>query len=163
MKRLAPVLLVLLWAICGLAQAQKSQVEDWIVDLSGSYSEAFTTNDSNSVLGIYCMDRCMAYVDPNINCDVNGKYSIFVNAAAGAVVVDATCVHLRDRQIRVLDKLDLILEQSRAGERIGFAFALRDGSFKVVRFSMNGSSPAIRRALNHIIEKNKSSTRDRVL
>ena len=147
-----------------LAQAQKARHEDWMVDLgSSTYSEAYTTNDSNSVLGIYCADKCMAYVDPNLNCDVNSKYNLFVNSSMGAVAMDATCVHLKDRQIRVLDKLDLILEQSKSGDRIGFAFALKDGSFKVVRFSMNGSGTAIRRALSHIIEKNRTGTRDRVL
>jgi hypothetical protein len=152
----------LMWG--SLAHAQKARHEDWVVDLSsGTYSEAYTSNDSNSVLGIYCVDKCMAYVDPNINCDVNSKYNLFVNSSMGAVAMDATCVHLKDRQIRVLDKLDLILEQSKSGDRIGFAFALKDGSFKVVRFSMNGSATAIRRALSHIIEKNRTGTRDRVL
>ncbi len=162
----ALLMLLAAWGLLTLnpAQAQKSRHEDWMADLSSdTYSEAYTTNDSNSVLGIYCKDKCMAYVDPNINCEVSSKYSIFVNSSLGAVAIDTTCVHLKDRQIRVLDKLDLILEQSKSGDRIGFAFALKDGSFKVVRFSMNGSAVAIRRALTHIIEKNRSSTRDRVL
>lgn len=83
-------------------------------------------------------------------------------SALGAVAIDTTCVHLRDRPIRLLDKLDLILEQSQLGDRIGFAFALKDGSFKVVRFSMTGWAMAIGRALAPIVEKNRSSTRDRV-
>jgi hypothetical protein len=70
----------------------------------------------------------------------------------GAVTMGTTCVHRKDGQIRVLDKLDPVLEQAWSGERIGFAFALKDGSLKVLRFSIHGLGAAIRRALSHIVE-----------
>ena len=43
---------------------------DWRVDLGQDYSEAYTTNSSKSLLGIFCLGDgdCFAYLDDKTTC-----------------------------------------------------------------------------------------------
>ena len=57
------------------------------------------------------------------------------------------CTQIGGNLFQILDPFDAVLNAVKAGDTIGFAVALQSGAFGVTRFSLAGSTEAIRRAL----------------
>ena len=57
------------------------------------------------------------------------------------------CTQIGGNLFQILDPFDAVLNAVKVGDTIGFAVALQSGAFGVTRFSLVGSTDAIRRAL----------------
>jgi hypothetical protein len=124
------------------AQLHNQRIGDWAVDISGTYSEAYTSNSSGSSFGLLCIDSCTFYLDSGIQCTENAKTPFLVNADSGSTFVISSCIHFpqngRVRYVNSIQDKDVVTAIA-SGQIIGFAIPLESGDFKVVRFSLNGA------------------------
>jgi hypothetical protein len=140
----------------GAVHAEPRAIRDWIVDLTTKYSEAYTYNDSKSLFGLYCTEKCFFYISPKeISCEEGADSVVLVNSKNSAQAVTGVCKKLGDRFIRVFNEFDSIMNSIKDVDNVGFAFAMQDGGFNVSRFGLKGSHSAINQALDNAI-KNKS-------
>jgi hypothetical protein len=147
---------------CSSAIADEQHVGDWIVDFGGTYTEAFTANQSGSTFGLFCMSgSCTFYLDTNTRCSEGGSIPMLINSDSGATYVLSSCFHLtqgqRVRYVNSIRDRDVVTAISSGGV-IGFAIPLASGEFKVVRFSLNGATSATQRAVAGL--KSRPGTRD---
>jgi len=127
---------------------EKVAYQNWIVDMSGNTTEAYTANDSKSSFGVFCAaDKCLFYLHQALQCQPNAKYSVLMNSATVSTALSMQCTQIGGNLFQILDPFDAVLNAVKAGDTIGFAVALQSGAFGVTRFSLAGSTEAIRRAL----------------
>ncbi|MEJ1380071.1 MAG: hypothetical protein RPV21_03175 [Candidatus Sedimenticola sp. (ex Thyasira tokunagai)] len=108
------------------------------------FSFANTTNDSNSTLGVICMessDTCMPYVVNRLSCENDGKYPALVSIDGGIASIEMSCLIIEDRYLFLLpdSQLDYILTSN----SFGIAFGTNIGKFKAAYFSLAGSAKAV--------------------
>ena len=127
---------------------EKVAYQNWIVDMSGSTTEAYTANDSKSSFGVFCAaDKCLFYLHQALQCQPGAKYSVLMNSATVSTALSMQCTQIGSNLFQILDPFDAVLNAVKVGDTIGFAVALQSGAFGVTRFSLAGSTDAIRRAL----------------
>lgn len=145
--------------------AEQQRVGDWTVDVSRSYAEAFTGNDSGSTFGLICLTgTCLFYLDNSVRCKENSKTPMLINADSGATYVIATCLHLTwnsggTRYVYTIQDKDVVTAIS-SGATIGFAMPLESGQFKVTRFSLSGALRATHEAAQTIPTRRDTGLRD---
>lgn len=147
----------------GTALGQPQRIGDWTLDLSDSYGEAFTVNDSGSRFGFLCSrESCSFYLDFGLSCRRDSRVVMLVNAEAGATYVVSRCVGVRAgsdvRFIHAIQDRDL-LEAVSSGEAVGFAVPMEGGQFRVIRFRLHGAVTAIGRAAG-FASRSRSGTGD---
>ncbi|MGV0963532.1 MAG: hypothetical protein ACOYBT_06540 [Polynucleobacter sp.] len=134
---------------------EKISYQNWAVEFGAETTEAYTANDSNSSLGIFCGgSTCVFYLNPNLNCQPNTKNAVLLNGSAISAAIGMQCTLVGRHYFQILDSFDLVLNSLKAGDNIGFAVALQGGAFSVYRFSLSGALPAIQRALDEASKKN---------
>lgn len=127
---------------------QKIAFQNWVVDISGQTTEAYTANDSNSSFGVFCAgEQCLFYLHQALNCNPGTKYSVLMNSQTVATALSMECTRIGGKLFQILNPFDAVLRAVQAGDTIGFAVALQSGAFAVTRFSLAGAKPAIERAL----------------
>jgi hypothetical protein len=127
---------------------QKIASQNWVVDISGQTTEAYTANDSKSSFGVFCAgEQCMFYLHQALNCEPGTKYSVLLNSQTVATALSMECTRIGGKLFQILNPFETVLRAAQAGDTIGFAVALQSGSFAVTRFSLAGAKPAIERAL----------------
>jgi hypothetical protein len=127
---------------------EKVAYQNWVVDISGTTTEAYTANDSKSSFGVFCAaDKCLFYLHQALKCQPNAKYSVLMNSATVSTALSMQCTQIGGNLFQILDPFDTVLNAIKAGDTIGFAVALQSGAFGVTRFSLAGSTDAIKRAL----------------
>lgn len=127
---------------------EKVAYQNWIVDMNGVTTEAYTANDSKSSFGVFCAaDKCLFYLHQALQCQPNTKYSVLMNSATVSTALSMQCTQIGGNFFQILDPFDAVLNAVKAGETIGFAVALQSGAFGVTRFSLAGATDAIKRAL----------------
>jgi len=127
---------------------EKVAYQNWIVDMNGATTEAYTANDSKSSFGVFCAaDKCLFYLHQALQCQPGAKYSVLMNSASISTALSMQCTQIGGNLFQILDPFDAVLNAVKAGDTIGFAVALQSGAFGVTRFSLAGSTDAIRRAL----------------
>ncbi|MBU3637940.1 hypothetical protein [Polynucleobacter sp. es-MAR-4] len=149
-KRLLTSLFVLMpMTFHGQAFAnEKLTYQNWVVEVGTETTEAYTVNDSNSSLGLFCGgSTCVFYLNPNLNCQPNTKNAVLMNGSTVSAALGMQCTLVGKHYFQILDPFDQVMNAVKAGGNIGFAVALQGGAFSVYRFSLNGSLPAIQRAL----------------
>ena len=122
--------------------------KDWIWDLAGDeYVYAATVNSDGRVLGQYCYfsdSSCVYLVSLGILCESGSEYPSILNSSAGVAEVRLVCGHMYQGEnvffIKPFDEVDNLVKQA---NNVGFAVAMEEGTFKVVRFSLSGSTYAI--------------------
>ena len=128
--------------------------QNWIVDAGSETTEAYTANDSNSSLGLFCGGTtCVFYLNPNLNCQPNTKNAVLMNGSSQSAAITMQCTLVGKHYFQILDPFDQVLNAVKAGGNIGFAVALQGGAFSVYRFSLNGAAPALQRALDEAAKK----------
>jgi hypothetical protein len=143
------------------AIAQKKNIGHWRIDLTSDYSEAFTSNETDSMFGMWCTQKCVFYISPNkISCEVGSKYTVLMNSDRHAGSIETNCLKIGDRFVRIFSDFNIIQESVNQGGNIGFAFALANGEFHVSRFSLHGIQTAIKEALTHASSRNRTGVRD---
>lgn len=133
---------------------EKIAYQNWIVEIGPETTEAYTANDSNSSLGLFCGGAsCIFYLNPNLNCHPNTKNSVLMNGSTVSAAINMQCTLVGKHYFQILDPFDQVINAVKAGGSIGFAVALQGGAFSVYRFSLNGSLPAIQRTLDEVAKK----------
>ena len=133
---------------------EKVAYQNWVVDMNGATTEAYTANDSKSSFGVFCAaDKCLFYLHQALKCQPNAKYSVLMNSASVSTALSMQCTQIGGNLFQILDPFDQVLNAVKAGGNIGFAVALQGGAFSVYRFSLNGALPAIQRALDEASKK----------
>jgi hypothetical protein len=139
---------IFLFIISGYCFAEEQISKDWIWDLSEhDYAYAATGNREGSVLGQFCYysnGSCVYMVDLGIACQPDNEYPSILNSDAGVAEVRLVCSELSQGKyvffVTPFDYVDNIVKQA---DNVGFAVAMEEGVFKVVRFSLSGSNHAI--------------------
>lgn len=127
---------------------EKVAYQNWIVDISGNTTEAYTANESKSSFGVFCAaDKCLFYLHQALQCQPGAKYSVLMNSVTVSTALSMQCTQIGSNLFQILDPFDAVLNAVKVGDTIGFAVALQSGAFGVTRFSLAGSTDAIRRAL----------------
>ena len=133
---------------------EKISYQNWIVELGNETTEAYTANDSNSSLGLFCGgSTCVFYLNPNLNCQPNTKNAVLMNGSAVSAAIGMQCTLVGQHYFQILDPFDQVLNAVKAGGNIGFAVALQGGAFSVYRFNLSGALPALQRALDEAAKK----------
>ena len=142
------ILSILMLLSTSVMAGEKVAYQNWIVDMSGATTEAYTANDSKSSFGVFCAeDKCLFYLHQALQCQPGAKYSVLMNSATISTALSMQCTQIGGNLFQILDPFDAVLNAVKAGDTIGFAVALQSGAFGVTRFSLAGSTDAIRRAL----------------
>lgn len=149
MLRLLAMMALALSPIAGLAETKMNK--DWMWNLDGSDGVyAATANRDGRILGQYCYfdnNTCIYTVSFGITCEKDSKYPVLVNSDTGAINVEMVCGHKMggevDENAFYITPFDAIDNTVRNATNIGFAVAMESGRFKVVRFSLAGSTYAI--------------------
>src|SRR5258708_4613276 len=145
------VILALLLTVSSLAKEQK-QAPDWYGLTTGDeFYSALTVNDSGNVFGQWCYfesGNCMYLVSLTTACEKGSSYSILANTDAGAQMLQLQCFGPYDtdsgkRHRYAFSDFDVIDGLVRKANKIGFAMALQDGYFNVVRFTLLTSNAAL--------------------
>ena len=127
---------------------QKIAFQNWMLDISGQTTEAYTANDSKSSFGVFCAgEQCLFYLHQALNCEPGTKYSVLLNSQTVATALSMECTRIGGKLFQILNPFESVLRAAQAGDTIGFAVALQSGAFAVTRFSLAGAKPAIERAL----------------
>lgn len=131
-----------------ISHAEKSKSGDWILDIDGDsdFTEAFTANQSGSALGFICSisaNKCFYYISPQTTCEVGATGVILVNSDAGALSATTKCTKLSSAYYSVIQETNDIHSAVIESNNIGIAIPMKDGQFKVVRFSLRGANAAI--------------------
>lgn len=133
---------------------EKIAFQSWVVELGPETTEAYTANDSNSSLGLFCGGTtCVFYLNPNLNCQPNTKNAVLMNGSTVSAAIGMQCTLVGNHYFQILDPFDQVLNAVKSGGNIGFAVALQGGAFSVYRFSLNGALPALQRALDEAAKK----------
>ncbi len=132
----------------GQQTSQKIAFQNWMLDISGQTTEAYTANDSKSSFGVFCAgEQCLFYLHQALNCEPGTKYSVLMNSQTVATALSMECTRIGGKLFQILNPFEIVLRTAQAGDTIGFAVALQSGAFAVTRFSLAGAKPAIERAL----------------
>lgn len=152
---LATLLVLLSLLLQGQVLAnEKIAYQNWVVEIGPETTEAYTANESNSSLGLFCGGTtCVFYLNPNLNCQPNTKNAVLMNGTAVSASIGMQCTLVGKHYFQILDPFDQVLNAVKAGGNIGFAVALQGGAFSVYRFSLNGALPALQRALDEAAKK----------
>ena len=127
---------------------QKIAFQNWMLDISGQTTEAYTANDSNSSFGVFCAgEQCLFYLHQALNCEPGTKYSVLINSQTVATALSMECTRIGGKLFQILNPFETVLRAAQSGDTIGFAVALQSGAFAVTRFSLTGAKQAIDRAL----------------
>jgi hypothetical protein len=155
-----------------IAEPRSGSVKDWTFRLFDDGSaRAQTLNDSGSVLGVYCVaaKNCQAYLLASTDCEENGKYPVLMNSTSGAKALDTTCTNIgtpdsKPRFALLFDDFESVVNLMFKDRVAGFSIPMADGTFKVTRFSLDGSNEALA-AVNQAITKNSKPVglKDQVL
>jgi hypothetical protein len=122
----------------------------WSTGATNSKESLFaaTTNDSGALLGQYCdlKDRsCMWELGLSLSCENGAKYPLLANADSGAIELQVVCMGVMPNNLYgyAFDNFDKVDSIVKGNARVGFAFPLQEGEFRVVRFLLNGASAAV--------------------
>ena len=79
-----------------------------------------------------------------------------MNGSTVSAAIGMQCTLVGQHYFQILDAFDQVLNAVKAGGNIGFAVALQGGAFSVYRFTLNGSLPALQRALDEASKKRQA-------
>ena len=139
----------LVWFCAGVI-AQDRSSGDWNVIKSVLGLQIANVKSGENTTGVVCyLDKqvCEAYVALGNSCDDGGKYPLLLNTPTGAFPLVATCRHLSPTmKILVIEEFGQMISAFESGGEIGFATPMKNGQFKVVRFSTVGATAALKDA-----------------
>jgi hypothetical protein len=128
---------------------------DWRLDLGQDYSEAYTSNSNNSLLGIYCLGDgdCFAYLDDKTTCVSGDKAPMLLVTDKSSEDTRATCIVLpsdngTERHFFAFRDTDMI-SLMRDGNKITIAVPLKNAGINVSKFSLRGFIDASSKAAKH--------------
>ncbi|GAA5317318.1 MAG: hypothetical protein AseanaTS_25230 [Candidatus Pelagadaptatus aseana] len=146
--KLIKQLAALVLTVPAIALAEPKLSKDWAWDLSGSdYAYAATHNAEGRVLGQYCYfneGACFYQVSLGVTCNKGAQYPSILNSSSGAAEVRLVCSHRQNGDnVFVVAPFEGVDKLVKEASDLGFAVAMEQGQFKVIRFSLSGSEHAI--------------------
>lgn len=123
--------------------------KDWAVSSSEDYMYAVTMNNNNNALGHFCYyktNKCYYIIGIDASSEDGQKYPALLNSDKGAKSIELIGGgKISDTfgyryYINYDDINDIILNSN----RVGFALPMNDDNFRAIRFSLDGSSDAIK-------------------
>lgn len=150
MKRRYLALIAVLAGCMGAANAQVT-FDDWVVvnadDNSGDVIAATSTDSTGKELLAYrCFvksQECLHVLLVESSCEADAEYPMLLNAATGASMVTGVCSKVKSSDQLLLKPYELLRKQLKSGTGLlGFAVPMQSGSFRVLRFSLKGSTAA---------------------
>jgi hypothetical protein len=151
-----------LWALLWVTTASandRAVYQHWTVDIGSETVEAYTANESNSSLGLFCGgSTCVFYLNPNLNCQPNTKNAVLMNSATQSAAIGMQCTLVGKHYFQILDSFDQVFNAVKSGGNIGFAVALQGGAFSVYRFSLIGALPSLQRALEEASKRRQNKS-----
>ncbi len=175
-KTLLQALFFLAWGASALAQAE--DYGKWTVSTEDkTMMYAVTFNDSGALFGQYCYPdkgSCLWLVSTSTACDKDHKYPVLANSDGGAAPLTLQCqgsIGGKGEDAKyayVFTDFDAVSNLVKNATRIGFAVPLQADQFKVVRFEVGGSAPALaamRKKASDAMDEARpaSNTRDQTL
>lgn len=145
------LIFALLLVVSGNAGAGTTRFGDWFVVRSDNGDQvAGTVKDGGTkLLGYRCyksLNKCTHILDLDISCENGRRYPVLVNSDYHSLSMPAVCYNENGRSELLLPKFDSIHTILQKARVVGFAVPMNSGLFKVVRFSLDGSSEAMRDA-----------------
>lgn len=146
LKRLY-LLSVLCLFSCSLLAAEKLTLGDWVVQPTPNSIEASTSTEETS-FGLYCQaDQCMFYLHDTLLCQQGARSPILMSGIGNAASLNIQCTQINGVLFQILEPFNTVFDELKKGGLVSFAVPLQNGSFGVSRFSLNGATEAVRRAL----------------
>ena len=148
-SRLLVMFGIILIAWGASARAESTAFGDWFWDFSDNDDFVFaaTMNSDGRILGQYCYyneEYCIYVVSFGTLCTEGDKYPVLLNTETFSKSVEMVCGHIyKDANVFYFTDFDEIDSAVRSSPSIGYALAMKEGRFKVVRFSLSGSGKAI--------------------
>jgi hypothetical protein len=128
--------------------AEKVPYQQWVVEVNGMNTEAYTVNDSKDSFGLFCSGtQCLFYLHQNFQCQPGGTYAVLMNSASVSGALKMQCTQVGGNLFSILDPFNQVLGAIKSGDTIGFAVALQSGAFSVARFSLAGAPEAVQKTL----------------
>lgn len=148
----------LVFALCalslsiGAAHAQRENIGDWMVmmadDGSGDTIAGTTIDDGEKYLAVRCFaenSNCIHVLVTGASCDEGSTYPLLLNGRDGAAHIEGIC-SVNDGTYEYLIKpFDAIRNALNGSGMVGVALPMESGAFKAVRFSLKGSTAAIKK------------------
>lgn len=155
----------LIWLVALSVHAEIKANKDWFWDTSKQdFAYAATANDEGHILGQYCYyanGTCVYVVTLGIKCSQGAEYPALINSNIGAMEVRLVCGHKTGNEYAFyLKSFKSIDDAVRQARYLGFAVAMDSGKFKVVRFSLSGSTYAIEMMRALASQKGPSNEQD---
>ncbi len=133
----------------------KEYFGSWTFDpqvASDQFSMAFTKNKSGSEIGFICNrsdQKCFYYLLPSgETCAIGSEQVLLMSTNQGGQAINTTCLKLAEMYLLVFKNFDQMTNAYKESKHVGFAAAMKSGGFKSFKFSLNGSSKAIKKAAN---------------
>lgn len=127
--------------------------KDWYWGTAGeNVHYAGTVNSNNQVFGQYCFiesDSCLYLIDLSTACEVGDQYPALLSSDKGSAHVTLYCYigNSNENYLAFTNFAD-IDSVVKLANSIGIAIALDNLKFKVIRFSLSGSTYAIEKMLS---------------
>lgn len=135
---------------------EKLAYQNWVVEDGPQTVEAYTANESKSSMGLFCGgNQCSFYLNTNLQCQPETKYSVLLNSTAVSAAIAMKCTQVGNHYFQILEPFEVVLNAIQSGETIGFAVAVNSGAFVVTRFSLAGANEAVARAITQAANRTK--------
>lgn len=136
----------------GTAHAQRENIGDWMVmmaeDGSGDTIAGTTIDEGEKYIAVRCFaenSNCIHVLVTGARCDEGATYPLLLNGRDGAAHIEGIC-SVNDGTYEYLIKpFDAIRSALNGSGMVGVALPMESGAFKAVRFSLKGSSAAIKK------------------
>jgi hypothetical protein len=98
---------------------QKIAFQNWMLDISGQTTEAYTANDSKSSFGVFCAgEQCLFYLHQALNCEPGTKYSVLLNSQTVATALSMECTRIGGKLFQILNPFESVLRAGKQATRL---------------------------------------------
>jgi len=146
--------------------AQTKAFNDWNIQVVDANTlAAYTMNDSGGLFGKICYvdsQQCVWVLTSSAPCETDGAYAVLSNSKAGANMHSLTCLPHRQlgQQLMRFDRFEEVSSIVQRSGKVGFALPIVDGQFRVLRFSLAGSTSATDQLNELVRSAGDASTKD---
>lgn len=137
------ILLTLFLHSTCFASSQQLTFGAWSITDGDGFVLASTWNDSNSSLGIICLENpvnCSPYLVNQLSCQEGSLYPALANTDTGLVAINMECMPIGKTYLFVLPESHINFIVS--GNVYSLAFGVDNGKFRAAYFDLSGSAKA---------------------
>ncbi|WP_280815489.1 hypothetical protein [Variovorax sp. TBS-050B] len=131
-----------------VAHAQTAIGPWYVSDMNdGAGSFVGTINDSGGMFGKYCYvnsQSCVWMMTADVGCEAGSEYPVLLNSDSGAALVTVSCKPIDGKNRYFFNSYTDVDDAVARSSRIGFAFPMESGQFRVTRFDIRQSTAAMK-------------------